>query len=78
MSTGPSSTSENNIYVVHHENGGTMQVYATDEDDAIEQYYHTLESILGHHLKICDCYGKKPIDRSKVARPLRVEKVGKL
>lgn len=69
------SSPEKIIYIVHHENGGTMQVFASDEKDAIEEYYHALESILGHQMKICDCFGKKPIDRSKVARPTRVEKV---
>lgn len=62
------------VYRVHHEAGGYTQVFAENEDGAVEAYYAALEGILGHHLKICECFGeKKPIDRTKVARPTRVE-----
>jgi len=61
-------------FKVFHEKGGFFLVLAKNETDAIEQYYHSLESIIGHQLKICGCFGeRKPIDRNEVLRPVKVE-----
>ena len=62
-------------WIVHHENGGVMYVIAEDEAGAIEAYWESLTSILGHHLGICRCHGDpKTIDRSKFAQPTIVKK----
>lgn len=62
---------------VFHNRGGSISVFAQDKEDAIEEYYRSLESIIGHHLKICGCFGeRKPIDRKLVARPTKIEEIG--
>lgn len=60
-------------YWVFHEKNGYHHVLAKDPRDAIEQYYDGLKSIIGHHLKICPCFGDKRLDRSKVLRPKQVK-----
>ena len=63
-------------YVVSHENGGSMMVLANTEEEAREAFYESIEGCIGHHLKSCGCFGeKKPIDRSKVVRITKIEKV---
>ena len=66
-----------NVYAVYHENNGCMNVIANSEEEAREQFYRSIESCIGHHLKICGCYGeKKPMDRSKIVQITKVEMVG--
>jgi acetyl-CoA carboxylase carboxyltransferase component len=61
-------------FIVWHEKGGFVHVLASDEEDAIEQFYEAISSMIGHTLKICGCFGEeKPLDRSKVIRPIKVE-----
>ena len=64
-------------YKVWHEKG-SMMVYAENEEEAIEAYYESVEGMIGHHLKICGCFGeKKPLDRSKVNKIIKIEEVKK-
>ena len=69
--------SKKKSYRVWHERKGYIQVFAKNEKDAEEEYYHALEGILGHQLGLCLCFNekRKPIDRSKVLRIVRVELV---
>jgi hypothetical protein len=60
------------IFFVHYENGGQMQVFARDKEDAIERFYQAIESIIGHSRGECSCTGKK-FDRSKVVRVIKVD-----
>jgi hypothetical protein len=63
-------------FKVWKENGGFIFLPAKNEDDAVEEYYDAIRSMIGHAWKICTCYGEpKPLDRSKVVRPIRVEEV---
>ena len=64
-----------NAYQVDHEKGGYIVVFAKDEEDAIDQYYESIKNIIGHQLKICSCYGDKPLGRSKVIKPTGVRLV---
>jgi len=60
-------------FFVYHERGGYIHVIAKDKEDAVEEFYNALHSIMGHQLKICDCYGEsKPIDRDKVVRITKI------
>ena len=62
-------------YLVSHENG-SMHVFADSEEEAVDAFYESIESVIGHHLKICGCFGpKKPLDRSKIVRIIKIEKV---
>jgi hypothetical protein len=55
-------------FIVVHERG-KMHVLAKDKEDAIEKYYDSLHSMLGHQMGICGCFGnEKPIDRDKVIK----------
>ena len=50
-------------FQVTHERGA-MMVIAKDKDDAVDQFYESISSVIGHTLKICGCFGDpKPIDR---------------
>ena len=61
-------------YKVWHEKGGYIVVQAKSMADAPEEYYKALESMLGHYLKTCGCFGERqPIDRDKVFRIERIE-----
>jgi hypothetical protein len=61
-------------FIVWHEKGGYIHVFARDKEDAIDQFYEAIRSMICHTLKICSCFGEeKPLDRSKVIRPIRVE-----
>ena len=62
-------------YLVHHEKGGFIHVFAENEDKAIDAYFDSIKSMIGHQMKICSCYGDKPLDRSKVIQPVKVEEV---
>lgn len=62
------------LFIVHHENGGRIQVYAKDKEDAVEAFYESLKSMIGHALGACDCYKEpKPLDRSKLVRITKIE-----
>ena len=69
--------SEQRLFKVIHERGGSIMVYARDQEDAREEYYHAIESIVGHTFKLCTCFNDeaKPIDRTKVLRITGVEEV---
>lgn len=62
-------------YKVHHENGGTIIVEADDENGAVEAFYASIKSMIGHQWKICSCYGDKPLDRSKVVAITKIERL---
>lgn len=63
-------------FFVWHEKGGYVHVFARDSEDAVEKYYESIESVIGHYMKICACFGEpKHLDRSKVIKPTRVEEV---
>ena len=65
-------------YIIHHEKG-VMAVLANSEKEAEEQYYESLEGMIGHYLKICGCFGpKSPIDRTKVSQIISIERRGKV
>ena len=63
-------------YRITHEKGGIHTVFAKDPSDAIDQFYNGIKSTIGHHLKICGCFGEeKPLDRSKIVRITKIEEV---
>jgi hypothetical protein len=65
-------------YIVTHERG-IMGVIADSEEEAREQYYNSIEGMVGHYLKICGCFGpKSPIDRTKVSQIVSIEEGGKI
>ena len=62
-------------YLVSHEKG-SMNVFADSEEEATEAFYESIEGMIGHHLKICGCFGEKQhMDRSKIVRITKIEKV---
>lgn len=64
-----------NIYFVYHEKGCYIQVIADDEEDAIEKYWDSIESIFSHMEGTCNCFsGDKSFPREKYIQPVRVEK----
>lgn len=63
-----------NHYIVTHEKG-VMTVIANSKQEAEEQYYKSIEGMIGHHLGICGCSGpKRPLDRTKVSQIVRIDK----
>jgi len=62
-------------YIVYDEKGGSITAPANNKDEAIEAYYEAIKGMTGHQLKICSCYGDKPLDRSKVLKPVKVVEV---
>ncbi len=71
--TDPTPLDKLKYFQVHHEKDGVIFVLAKDGDDAIEAFYNSIESCIGHTLGICGCNGpSKPMDRSKIIRPLKV------
>lgn len=63
------------MYIVHDEKGGRFHVEAESKDDAIEKYWESMESVLGHIEGSCSCYkNPKPFPRSKYKQPVKVEK----
>jgi len=66
-------------YKVTHERDGYIVVIADDAEDAVDKYYESIESMIGHQLRICGCFGEeKPLDRSKVLGIKKIEYIGKL
>lgn len=58
---------------VHLNDGRIFPVLANDGESAVDAYYESLHSMIGHLHKLCECFGpKKPIDKSKVPLPLKV------
>ena len=63
-------------YLVWHEKGGCIHVFADDEKDAVEKYYEAIEGVIGHQLETCKCFkDPKKFDRAKVLKPIRVEHI---
>lgn len=63
-------------FLVINEIGAQINVIAKNKIDAVDQYYNSMKSILGHQMKICGCFGlEKPLDRSKIWKPVRVIEV---
>lgn len=70
-------------FKVYLENNAAHTVIAKTPEEAIEVYYDSI----GHHLKICGCFDekgnevgidkgiKKPLDRIKIVRVIKVEEV---
>jgi len=64
-------------YVVWHEKGGCMQVFAESEEGARDAFYDSIESCVGHQFKICGCFGpKQKLDRSKFLQITKIERIG--
>jgi hypothetical protein len=64
------------IFKVYHEKGGYIQVFAKDNDDAIEKYWESMEGILGHIEGSCTCCkNPKVFPREKYLQPISVEDV---
>jgi hypothetical protein len=60
-------------FTVLAECGRDHKVIAKDPDEAIEEFYAGIKSIIGHELGICGCKGpERPLDRTKVLRPYQV------
>ena len=57
----------NKYYTVTNDRDQKFAVIAENKEKAVEEYYRSLESTIGHSLKICKCFGDpKPIDRTIV------------
>lgn len=67
---------ERKIFIVYDEKGGKHQLPAKDENDAIEVYWKTLESVLGHQEGCCACFkDPKPFPRHKYLQPIKVKMI---
>ena len=61
---------------VWFEGGGLHRVFANDDKEAVEAYFDSVQSIVGHQMGFCDCYGNRDqFDRSRVKQPIRVVEV---
>ena len=67
---------QQHLFKVYVDNGSVHTLLAENADDAVEEYYKSVASMIGHHLKICGCFGpKKLIDRSKLSAPNKIEEL---
>ena len=63
-------------YLVKNDVGNSITVFAENEEDALEQYWKSLESILGHVESCCSCFDNpKSFPREKYAQPISVQEI---
>jgi hypothetical protein len=55
----------NSDFWVFHEKEGYIHVLAKDPKDAIEQYYDSIKSMIGHRLRICSCFETEPLESER-------------
>lgn len=66
-------------YKITAEGGQVIYVLAKNKEDAYEEYWKALHSMLAHQDKVCSCFGdEKPLDRSKYSQPVKAELVDEL
>lgn len=63
-------------YIVKNDAGNSLTVFAINEQNALEEYWKSLESILGHVEGCCKCFDNpKCFPRDKYAQPISVQEI---